>query len=119
MSVFHEFQKLWAQKFPDSSLSAALEADIKDSLTRHKDKIRELSDELEQEKLYCKYLEKLLSDVAKNKGESEPAATTTAEAAATPNQVCLVHFFSLFAVYCKNSLSLLLASAHSLFSVVF
>lgn len=65
MSVFNEFQKMWAQKFPDSSLSGAWEADIRASLDRHKERIVELQKELEQENLYCMYLEKLLSDVAK------------------------------------------------------
>lgn len=65
MSVFSDFQRLWQQKFPDSDLSSAWIEDVKLSLTRHKEKIAELTKELEQEQLYVEYLEKLLNDVEK------------------------------------------------------
>lgn len=65
MSVFDDFQRLWMQRFPQSSLSDAWEQDVRASLERHKLKISELSKELEQETLYVEYLERLLSDVEK------------------------------------------------------
>ncbi|XP_039153833.1 active breakpoint cluster region-related protein isoform X1 [Drosophila simulans] len=63
MSVFDDFQRLWMQRFPQSSLSDAWEQDVRASLERHKVRIIELSKELEQETLYVEYLERLLSDV--------------------------------------------------------
>ncbi|XP_017114168.1 active breakpoint cluster region-related protein isoform X1 [Drosophila elegans] len=65
MSVFDDFQRLWMQRFPQSSLSDAWEQDVRASLERHKLRILELSKELEQETLYVEYLERLLSDVDK------------------------------------------------------
>jgi len=65
MSVFDDFQRLWMQRFPQSSLSDAWELDVRASLERHKLRILELSKELEQETLYVEYLERLLSDVEK------------------------------------------------------
>lgn len=53
------------QRFPQSSLSDDWEQDVRGSLERHKQKITELSKELEQETLYVEYLERLLSDVEK------------------------------------------------------
>ncbi|XP_002133395.1 active breakpoint cluster region-related protein isoform X2 [Drosophila pseudoobscura] len=65
MSVFDDFQRLWMQRFPQSTLSDAWEQDVRASLERHRLKIAELSKELEQETLYVEYLERLLSDVEK------------------------------------------------------
>ncbi|BFG00556.1 active breakpoint cluster region-related protein [Drosophila madeirensis] len=65
MSVFDDFQRLWMQRFPQSSLSDAWEQDVRASLERHRVKITELGKELEQETLYVEYLERLLSDVEK------------------------------------------------------
>ncbi|XP_058817435.1 active breakpoint cluster region-related protein isoform X2 [Topomyia yanbarensis] len=65
MSVFSDFQRMWVQRFPQSSLSDAWEQDVRASLARHKQKIAELSKELEQETLYVEYLERLLGDVEK------------------------------------------------------
>ncbi|XP_055523365.1 active breakpoint cluster region-related protein isoform X1 [Wyeomyia smithii] len=65
MSVFSDFQRMWVQRFPQSSLSDAWEQDVRASLARHKIKIAELTKELEQETLYVEYLERLLSDVEK------------------------------------------------------
>lgn len=80
MSVFDDFQRLWMQRFPQSSLSDAWEQDVRASLERHKLKIGELSKELEQETLYVEYLERLLSDVEKYR-ESGGDPTTLFEAA--------------------------------------
>jgi active breakpoint cluster region-related protein len=74
MSVFSDFQRLWQQKFPDSDLSSAWIEDVKLSLTRHKEKIAELTKELEQEQLYVEYLERLLNEVEKyRESGSDPA----------------------------------------------
>lgn len=51
------------KRFPDNSLSTEWEADVRVSLQRHKQKVDDLSKELEQEMLYVEYLERLLSDV--------------------------------------------------------
>lgn len=114
MSVFSEFQKMWTQKFPESSLSSAWENDVRVSLARHRDKIEELTKELEQENLYCMYLEKLLSDVAKIKEAGgdpasllDPAALRRAsmdlESPATTTmggEVCANNSFLLFFAAC-------------------
>lgn len=67
MSVFRDFEKLWQEKFPDSALSKDWESDIRASLNRHRDRIEALKDELENEKLYVQYLERLLTDVEKRR----------------------------------------------------
>lgn len=82
MSVFGDFQRLWVQRFPQSSLSDAWEQDVRASLQRHKQKIQELTKELEQETLYVEYLERLLSDVEKLR-EAGGDPTTLFEAATT------------------------------------
>ncbi|KAH8270701.1 hypothetical protein KR044_006656 [Drosophila immigrans] len=84
MSVFNDFQRLWMQRFPQSSLSDAWEQDVRASLERHKIKIAELSKELEQETLYVEYLERLLSDVEKYR-ESGGDPTALFEAATGGN----------------------------------
>lgn len=63
MSVFADFQRMWLKRFPDNSLSSEWEDDVRVSLQRHKQKVVDLSKELEQEMLYVEYLERLLSDV--------------------------------------------------------
>lgn len=67
MSVFSDFQRMWVQKFPESSLSDAWEQDVRASLARHRQRIVDLQKELEQETLYVEYLERLLSDVEKSR----------------------------------------------------
>ncbi|XP_012156415.1 active breakpoint cluster region-related protein isoform X2 [Ceratitis capitata] len=86
MSVFNDFQRLWMQRFPQSSLSDAWEQDVRASLDRHKQKIVELTKELEQEQLYVEYLERLLSDVEKFR-ESGGDPTSLFEAATTSSGV--------------------------------
>lgn len=63
MSVFGDFQRMWMKRFPDNSLSNEWEDDVRASLLRHKQKVNDLSKELEQEMLYVEYLDRLLSDV--------------------------------------------------------
>lgn len=63
MSVFSDFRRMWMKRFPENSLSFEWEADVRVSLQRHKQKVDDLSKELEQEMLYVEYLERLLSDV--------------------------------------------------------
>lgn len=74
MSVFSDFQRMWVQRFPQSSLSDAWEQDVRASLERHKQKITDLTRELEQETLYVEYLERLLSDVEKYRESGGDAA---------------------------------------------
>ncbi|XP_065364346.1 active breakpoint cluster region-related protein isoform X2 [Calliphora vicina] len=90
MSVFNDFQRLWMERFPQSSLSDAWEQDVRASLERHKLKIAELTKELEQETLYVEYLERLLSDVEKyRESGGDPTslfeAATNSEGAKTSN----------------------------------
>lgn len=63
MSVFSDFRRMWVKRFPENSLSSEWEADVRVSLQRHKQKVVDLSKELEQEMLYVEYLERLLGDV--------------------------------------------------------
>lgn len=79
MSVFSDFQRMWLMRFPDNSLSNEWEQDVKTSLHRHKQKIIDLSKELEQEMLYVDYLERLLADVEKfrNNGGDPTALFST------------------------------------------
>lgn len=84
MSVFSDFQRMWVQRFPQSSLSDAWEQDVRASLQRHKQKMADLSKELEQEQLYVEYLERLLNDVEKHRELGGDPATVFA-AANPPN----------------------------------
>lgn len=63
MSVFGDFQRMWMKRFPDNALSNEWENDVRFSLQRHKQKVIDMTKELEQEMLYVEYLERLLSDV--------------------------------------------------------
>lgn len=91
MSVFSDFQRMWVEKFPESSLSDAWEQDVRQSLSRHRQRIVDLQKELEQETLYVEYLERLLSDVEKSResgGDPQTlieASTPTGAAAAALN----------------------------------
>lgn len=78
MSVFGDFQKVWFKRFPDSALPAAWEEDVRANLTKHKQKVSLLKEELDKEEFYVEYLERLLSDVedhkkkiSKERGETE------------------------------------------------
>lgn len=77
MSVFRDFEKLWQEKFPDSALSKDWESDIRASLNRHRDRIEALKDELENEKLYVQYLERLLNDVERRRLDTFVAAASS------------------------------------------
>lgn len=77
MSVFTEFERLWSQKFPENSLTSDWKEDVRASLKRHKEKIDSLEKELEKEKLYCMYLEKLLSDAENVKQNDNDSSNLT------------------------------------------
>lgn len=95
MSVFSDFQRMWVQRFPQSTLSDAWEQDVRASLHRHKQKIADLTKEIEQEKLYVGYLERLLSDVEQfRESGGDPSAifdaanpTVTGKSLTTPQDV--------------------------------
>uniref|UniRef100_A0A182FIM2 Uncharacterized protein n=2 Tax=Anopheles albimanus TaxID=7167 RepID=A0A182FIM2_ANOAL len=75
---------MWVQRFPQSSLSDAWEQDVKASLERHKQRIAELSKELEQETLYVEYLERLLCEVERHReAGGVPSALFEANSPAT------------------------------------
>ncbi|XP_018325417.1 active breakpoint cluster region-related protein [Agrilus planipennis] len=67
MSVFGDFQQVWSQRFPQSSLPAAWEEDVRANLAKHKQKVSLLKEELEKEEFYVEYLERLLHDVEEHK----------------------------------------------------
>ncbi|KAF4527893.1 hypothetical protein B566_EDAN011284 [Ephemera danica] len=71
MSVFGDFRKVWVQRFPGSELPAAWEEDVRANLSKHKQKVAVLKEELEKEEFYVEYLERLLSDVEHHKEENE------------------------------------------------
>jgi len=63
MSAISEINKVWIQKFPGSSLPEAWAEDVKTNLSKHKKRVLELEEELEQEKVYVGFLEDLLAEV--------------------------------------------------------
>lgn len=71
MSVFGDFQQVWSQRFPHSSLPDAWEEDIRANLAKHKQKITALRTEIEKEEIYVEYLERLISDIEQNKKPNE------------------------------------------------
>lgn len=71
MSVFGDFQQVWLQRFPDSPLPGAWEEDVRANLSKHKQKVLLLKEELEKEQFYVEYLERLLSDVEQHKKRVE------------------------------------------------
>ncbi|KFM71340.1 hypothetical protein X975_01986, partial [Stegodyphus mimosarum] len=67
MSVFGDFQKAWAQRFPGCELPQAWEEDVRANLTKHRQRVAALNAELEKEEFYVEYLEHLLADVERVK----------------------------------------------------
>lgn len=67
MSVFGDFQKAFAQRFPGCELPQAWEEDVRANLTKHRQKVTALNEELEKEEFYVEYLEHLLADVERVK----------------------------------------------------
>ncbi|KAF8794205.1 active breakpoint cluster region-related protein-like [Argiope bruennichi] len=67
MSVFGDFQKAWAQRFPGCELPQAWEEDVRANLTKHRQKVAALNEELEKEEFYVAYLEQILADVERVK----------------------------------------------------
>lgn len=67
MSVFSDFQKAWAQRFPNCELPQAWEEDVRANLVKHRQKAATLREELEKEEFYVEYLENLLADVERVK----------------------------------------------------
>ncbi|XP_053609190.1 active breakpoint cluster region-related protein isoform X2 [Plodia interpunctella] len=83
MSVFGDFQRVWVQRFPDSTLPAAWEEDVRANLAKHKQKVAILREELEKEEFYVSYLETLLSDVEKHKAAQGNRAVPSSGSDAT------------------------------------
>ncbi|XP_046744957.1 active breakpoint cluster region-related protein [Diprion similis] len=79
MSVFGDFQRVWVQRFPDSTLPAAWEEDVRANLVKHKQKVTALREELEKEEFYVEYLERLLADVERHKQLSNCSGFATVE----------------------------------------
>uniref|UniRef100_A0A336KRS3 CSON014887 protein n=1 Tax=Culicoides sonorensis TaxID=179676 RepID=A0A336KRS3_CULSO len=102
MSVFTEFKKLWSQKFPENSLTSEWKDDVRTSLKKHKEKIDLLEKEIEKEKLYCIYLEKLLNDAEKyQQNENETSNETVSNESFTTSQQQLESYKDGDAVYLK------------------
>lgn len=70
MSIFRDFQLAWVRRFPNCDLPKAWEEDVRSNLDRHRAKVAELKEELEQEEFYVEYLERLLTDVEKGRSSS-------------------------------------------------
>ncbi|XP_065334230.1 active breakpoint cluster region-related protein [Cloeon dipterum] len=62
MSTFEDFRKVWEQRFPGSELPSDWVADVRANLSKHKQKVRALQDELDREQTYVEYLERLLRE---------------------------------------------------------
>jgi breakpoint cluster region protein len=59
------------QRFPGSELPAAWEEDVRANLSKHKQKVAVLKEELEKEQFYVEYLDRLLADVEKKKESND------------------------------------------------
>ena len=81
MSVFSDFQTAWASRFPGCELPKAWEEDVRGNLAKHKQKVAQLKEELEKEEFYVEYLERLLADVERVRGEKQHQSTTTTSTA--------------------------------------
>lgn len=71
MSVFADFQQVWLQRFPQSDLPPRWVEDVRANLAKHKQIVKNLKEELEKEKLYIEYLERLISDIEEHKKKIE------------------------------------------------
>lgn len=67
--VFSDFRKAWRARFPNSELPKQWEDDVRGNLTKHKQKVTQLKEELEKEEFYVEYLERLLKDVERVRNE--------------------------------------------------
>lgn len=105
MSVFNDFQRMWMDRFPNSSLSDEWEKDVRASLTSHREKIVELTKEIEQENLYCDYLERLLTDVEKfrtqqqNTENDDNNSSSSATNGTGDSNTSLVSFYCIFFLF--------------------
>jgi breakpoint cluster region protein len=68
-SIFSDFEKAWAQRFPTCELPKAWEEDVRQNLDKHRLKVHVLKEELEKEEFYVQYLERLLADVERVKSK--------------------------------------------------
>ena len=66
-NVFSDFCQAWVARFPGSELPAAWEEDVRANLKKHKTKVAILKDELDKEEMYVAYLEKLLTDIERQR----------------------------------------------------
>ncbi len=73
-NVFSDFCQAWVARFPGSELPAAWEEDVRANLKKHKTKVAILKDELEKEEMYVAYLDKLLSDIERQRQLTKPSA---------------------------------------------
>lgn len=62
MSVYSDFQKMWGSRYGSLSNFVEWDQDVRASLQKHREKIEELTKELEEERQYCEYLERLLKE---------------------------------------------------------
>jgi len=70
MSTFGDFLKVWDRRFPGSELPSDWEVDVRVNLNKHKQKVRSLQEELDKEKTYVEYLERLLHERHNQNGKS-------------------------------------------------
>jgi hypothetical protein len=62
MSTLGDFLKVWERRFPGSDLPSDWEDDVRVNLSKHRQKVRSLEEELDKEKTYVEYLERLLRE---------------------------------------------------------
>ena len=65
----NDFSEAWTQRFPNCELPIAWEDDVRANLSKHKQKVALLKEELEKEEFYVEYLQKLLEDVERVKSK--------------------------------------------------
>lgn len=82
MSAFRDFQTAWRERFPGCELPKAWEEDVRSNLSKHRQQVTSLKEELEKEEFYVEYLERLLADVVvervRGSSRSNSISTTAA-----------------------------------------
>jgi hypothetical protein len=87
MSAINEINKVWIQKFPGSSLPEAWTEDVKTNLAKHKKRVLELEEELEQEKVYVEFLETLLAEVRQGSPQTASSPPETSNGAGNTQDI--------------------------------
>lgn len=78
MSVFSDFTSAWQQRFPGCELPKAWEEDVRGNLSKHRQQVTMLKEEIEKEEFYVEYLETLLANVERVRKPSIASPDRTA-----------------------------------------